>query len=189
MAKRLIIFFYTAISVVFLVYMLWPYSANSIEDFSSLPNSIRSKLSGDTTEVPNLKAYYSNNYRDFVISYYYQQFWMLEKMLFPPLKLNYPPEFAFQAIKDQTHSTYLEEFTYPFRASLFINGLEPFEEDTKNPRYPAASNFEQDGYSYETKVTMRYYPSSIYLRIVVWLGINVSVLLLWKVGKKVLVYD
>ncbi len=186
MLKLIIKIFGIILSFVLLVYLLWPYGPGSIEDFSSLPNSARSTLSGDTVQVPNLKAYFSNNYRAFVIPFYQNQFQTMTKFPFPPLRLNHPPEYAYQMIKDQTQSTYLEEFTYPLRASIFVNGLEPFDETTKEPRYSGATLFEQSGGMYETKVTLRYYPSSYVARIVVWLGINLSVILIWKVGKKIL---
>lgn len=173
------------LSIVLLVYLLWPYSPSSIEDFSALPDSARSSLSGDTVQIANLKAYFSDNYRGFVIPFYSDQFQKMERFPFPPLRLNHPPEYAYQTIKDQTQSTYLEEFTYPLRDSIFINGLEPLDEITKEPRYSAATLFEQDGGMYETKVTLRYYPSNLTSRLLVWLGINLSVIFIWKIGRKV----
>ena len=174
------------ISLLLLFYLIWPYQPGNIEDFSSLPASYRSKLSGDTVQVPNLKAYFSNSYRDFVIPYYLGEYMRFSRFPFKPLKLNHPPEYAFQAIKDQTQSTYLEELTYPLRSSLFINGLEPFDQNTKKPRYPAAGYFEEEGVNYETKVTIRYYPSGVGVRFIVWLGINISAVALYKLGRRIL---
>ena len=146
---------------------------------------MKSTLEGDTIQVPNVAGYFSNNYRGFTTLFFRQEY--KENTLFPfgPLRLNYPPEFAFTAIKDQTHSTYLEEFYYPLRDSLFVNGLEPFYEDG-TPRYAGAMQFDHQGILNDTKVTLRYYPSSILTRIIVWLGITASVIFLWKLGKKVL---
>src|SRR6185503_20107129 len=92
-------------SVLLLVYLILPGPAN-IGDFPGLPNSVKSTLSGDTVQIPNIAAYFSFNYRSKVIPVYEQAF--RNKTLFPfePLRLNYPPEFAYTAIKDQTHSTY-----------------------------------------------------------------------------------
>lgn len=164
--------------------MLMPGPA-SISDFSALSNSKKSTLEGDTIQVPNISAYFSNNYRNFTIPFYSEDYKNLTKFPFKPLKLNYPPEFAFTAIKDQTKSTYLEELTYPFRDSLFVNGLEPFDKDG-NLRYPGGAFFKQDGELFETKVTLRFHPSPLWVRFVVWFGINISVFLVWKMARRII---
>lgn len=129
-------------------------------------------------------AFFSNNYRDFVVSYYADDFQSRTRFFFPPMRLNYPPEFAFTAIKDQTMSTYLEELVYPLRNSLFVNGWEPLEKNGM-PRYKGASHFGVEGVEYDTKVTLHYYPSSVIFRLIVWLGINVSVYFLLIISRKV----
>ena len=48
-------------SLLLLIYMLLP-GADSITDFPALPDSIKSNLEGDTIQVPNVSAYFSNNY-------------------------------------------------------------------------------------------------------------------------------
>jgi hypothetical protein len=176
---------FVVLSLLLLLYLILPFGPRNIEDFSNLPESSRSGLSGDTVQIPNLKAFFSNNYRHFVTTYYYIEFWRLSKFPFPPLRLNHPPEYAFQAIKDQTQSTYLEEYTYPFRGTLYVNGLEPFDEITKKERYPAASYFTQKDKSFETKVTIKYYPTSLFPRIITWIGINISIILLYYMGRKI----
>ena len=128
--KKTIYIFYAVVSAGLALYMLMP-SQNAISEFPSLPNSIKSSLEGDTTQIPNVVAYFSNNYRSLSVNYFARNYMMGTFFPFEPLRFNYPPEFAFAAIKDQTQSTYLEELTYPLRDSLFINGLEPFDEITK----------------------------------------------------------
>lgn len=156
----------------------------SIQSFPPLPNSTKSTLSGDTWQIPNVAAYFSDNFRKFATNYYKQSLQNQTMLPFAPLVLNYPPEFAFVAIKDQTHSTYLEEYVYPLRYSLFVNGLEPFLENGR-PRWKGAFPFDIGDQMYSTKVTLRYYPSSVWVRIVVWAGIIFSIWLLGKLGKKV----
>ena len=56
-------------SFLLLVYMIWPGPAN-ISDFKALPNSTKSTLEGDTIQIPNVTAFFSDNYRDFVIPFY-----------------------------------------------------------------------------------------------------------------------
>src|SRR3989338_7901255 len=171
-------------SVLFLLYMVLPGPAE-IKDFPSLPVSQTSTLEGDTIQVKNVAGYFSDNYRDFSTNYYKDQYQQNTLFPFGPLRLNYPPEFAFAAIKDQTHSTYLEEFVYPLKDSLFINGLEPVEKDG-TPRYVGGGRFEMDGRFIDTKVTLRFYPSTLPVRVAVWLGINLSVIVLFIMSKRIL---
>ena len=170
------------ISTLFLVYLLWPGPKN-IAEFASLPNATRSTLSGDTVEVPNIVGYFSSNYREFVVNFFNNNYQKLSLLPFPPIRLNYPPEEAFIFVKDQTQSTFLEEAVYPLRNSLFVNGLEPFYQDGK-PRFEGAAKFQED--LYETKTTLRFYPSSAWIRILVWIGINLAVIFMWVISKKIL---
>ena len=178
--KRIFFPFFVLLSLSFLVYLLLP-GASSIDDFPPPPDSQKSTLAGDTWQEPTLKAYYSDNFRDFVVPFYKNSYEGKSIIFFPAMKLNYPPEFAFTAIKDQTKSTYLEEVTYPFRDSLFINGFEPFLSDG-TPRYDGATKMGNDGQQYLTKVVIRYYPSSISSRIVFWFLVNLSFVLLYRIS-------
>ena len=168
-----------------LAYLLWPVSPQRVSDFADLPNSNKSTLSGDTVQVPNVAGFFSNNYRRVVIPFYINQYVDLYGVKVRPLRLNYPPEFAYTAIKDQTQSTYLEELVYPLRDSLFINGLEPFKEGTQEKRYTSAEPFYVDDI-YQTKVTLRYYPSNVYIRFIVWVGLLMSIYLLYRLSQKVI---
>ena len=183
MAKTALKIVLIILSTLLLIYMFMP-GPDSITDFPALPDSIKSNLEGDTIQVPNVSAYFSNNYRDFVIPYYYESYKEDTSVPFGPLRLNYPPEFAFTAIKDQTQSTYLEEFVYPLKDSLFINGLEPVEKDG-SPRYVGGGRFEIDGRFIDTKVTLRFYPSTVPVRIAVWFGINLSAIALLIMSKRI----
>ena len=183
MAKTAVKIAFIIASILLLAYMLVP-GPDSITDFPALPDSIKSTLEGDTIQVPNVSAYFSNNYRDFVIPYYYESYKDNPSVPFGPLRLNYPPEFAFTAIKDQTQSTYLEEFVYPLKDSLFINGLEPVEKDG-SPRYVGGGRFEIDGRFIDTKVTLRFYPSTVPVKIAVWFGINLSAIALFIMSKRI----
>lgn len=176
--KILFIFF----SITLLVYMLLP-GPSAIADFPALPNSVKSELEGDTIQVPNVAAYFSYNYRDFVIPYYNYFYFKNTQLPFVPIRLNYPPEFAYTAIKDQTHSTYLEELVYPLRDSIFINGFEPFYQEGQ-PKFEGASKIGIHGIDYDTKVTLRYYSSPLWVKIIVWIGINISVIGLFFISKK-----
>ena len=186
--KRILSFTYIVLSLLLLLYLAYPVDL-SIDEFTPLPNSVKSSLSGDTVQVPDVSAYFSNNYRSLAIPFYYSQFTELNKLPLPPLRLNYPPEFAFEAIKDQTQSTYLEEFVYPMRNSLFVNGLEPFDQETHEKRYLAARDLvADDGNAYETKVTLRYRESTLTHRLITWFGINLGTILLYMVFRRAQVH-
>ncbi len=172
-------------SLALLVYMLLP-GTNSILNFQALPHSVKSSLSGDTYQIPNISAFFSNNYRDVVIPFYKSLYGKKNPFFIPPIELNYPPEDAYKAIKDQTQSTYLEEFVYPLRDSVFVNGLEPFTKDGTERYWGAGKFLADDGNSYYTKVTLRYYPSSVVVRLLVWVGIVSSSYFLAKLSKEVL---
>jgi|SRR3989344_4689997 len=176
--------FYIIFSVLFFIYMIWPVPGK-IEKFQPLPNSDKSTLEGDTIQIPNVAAYFSNQYRDFVVAFYAKDFQKLFWFPFPPLRLNYPPEHSWLVIKKHTDSTYLEELVYPLRGSLFINGLEPFYEDG-DPKFWGATKFEIEGNKWFTKTTLRLFPSSVFARILVWFGIIISIWMLVKLGRKII---
>ena len=132
----------------FLIYLLLP-----SPDFPAPPpDSLQSKEMGDT-ENPLRRAYFTNYTREEVISWYRRQFtW--------GIRLNYPPEESRVLIRDQTKSTFLEEIVQPFRESVYINGFEP-----KDPK--DAINIE--GLPWRQKIIIRYVPSSLFVRVLVYL--------------------
>lgn len=171
-------------SFLFLIYLVAP-GPTSINNFPALPESAKSTLSGDTVQVPNVTAYFSDKYRNFATSFYKQSYHNQHISFIPPLVLNYPPEFAYTAIKDQTESTYLEEYIYPLKDSLYVNGFEPFYEDGQ-PKFWGSTQFQEGGAYFYTKTTLRFYPSSLWTRLLIWFGINASALMLWRMGRKIL---
>lgn len=171
-------------SIALLIYMLWP-APSQMSQFPALPNSEKSTLEGDTIQIPNVSAYFSNNFRKFVIPFYADHYQNLTGLPFSPMRLNYPPEYSWSVIKKHTDSTYLEELTYPLKDSLYVNGLEPFNENG-DPKWLGATKFEIGKNIWLTKVTLRFYPSGIFSRFVIWLGIIVSTLLLYKLGRKII---
>lgn len=164
--------------------MIWP-GPSKISDFKPLPTSSKSKLAGDTFQIPNVVGYFSDNFRDFVVPFYSLDYWRLTRLPFPPLRLNHPPEYSWTTIKKHTDSTYLEELVYPLRDSLYVNGFEPFYSDGK-PKFWGSAKFDADGYRWYTKTTLRFYPSKLIVRILVWFGIISSIYLLFRMGKKIL---
>lgn len=171
-------------SILLLIYMIWP-GPSKISDFKALPNSDKSTLAGDTFQIPNVSAYFSDNYRKFVVAYYERNYQQSSHLPFPPLRLNHPPEYSWNVIKKHTDSTYLEELVYPLRDSLYVNGFEPFYEDG-SPKFWGSIKLNEGKDAWYTKTTLRFYPSKIIIRFLVWLGIVASVYMLARVGKEIL---
>lgn len=171
-------------SILLLIYMLWP-GPSTISDFKPLPDSAKSALSGDTVQIPNVSAYFSNRYRNFVIPFYYENYWQNNHLPFPPLRLNHPPQYSWEVIKRHTDSTYLEEFVYPLRTSLYVNGFEMFTPEGLKI-FPNAPVMIEEGRTWFTKTTLRLYASNFLVRIIVWLGIVISVALLYKQTGRIL---
>jgi len=172
------------LSLLLLVYILWP-GPSKISDFKPLPNSAKSTLSGDTIQIPNVSAYFSNNFRNFVIPFYFKNYQQANHFPFPPLRLNHPPEYSWVVIKKPTDTTYLEEFVYPLRDSLYINGFETFRSDG-TPIFWGAPKLEEGNREFYTKTTLRLYTSNILVKILVWLGISLSILHTFKLGRKII---
>lgn len=169
-----------------LVYLLWP-GPSAIQDIPALPDSVKSTEPGDTIQNPNVAAYFSNLRRSEVTDYYHQKFAYLNilGLPIPPLKLNRPPEEAYTYIRDQQASTYLEEYVYPFRDSLYVNGFEPFDLSGK-PYQRGATDISIDGVFYDTKTTIRYYGSPLVWRIIVYLGIWIGFYFMYQTVKEIL---
>ena len=116
------------------------------------PDSVQSKEDADI-ESPFRRAYFTNYTREQVIAHYKNQF----RIQSFTLELNYPPEDAQTLIRDQTRSYYLEELVHPFRESLYINGF-----IAQKPK----DDIWYKGIHYEEKITIKYVPSSIAVRLI-----------------------
>ncbi len=178
---------YLLFAICFLIYLILP-GPNSVFDFTPLPNSLKSDEPGDTVQVPNIVAYFGHTFREFNVNMYRNQLQKLDGLIFPPLRLNHPPEYSWEVVLNQVRSTYLEELVYPMRESLYVNGFEPHFEDG-TPRYQGAPPIHVGEVEFDTKTTIRYYPSPVWARIIVWFGITLGIYLLWITGKKVIFND
>ena len=184
-------FFFYFLFIIGLIYIIYP-TPSRIEDFAPLPRSYKSNEPGDTIQNPNIAAYYSFFRRDEIIDFYktnYQNlhfcnFFLNPLCFIPPIRLNHPPEYAYQYIRDQQVSTFLEEYTYPLRDSLFVNGYEILRPDGTSIFY-SVPRLEEAGKSWPTKVTLRLYTSNILVRIIVWAAILISMKNLFRLGMKI----
>ncbi len=176
-------YLFISFSVLLLVYMLWP-GPTSISQFYPLPNSAKSTLSGDTVQIPNVSAYFSNLFRNFVVPFYSKNYQQAFHFPFPPLEITHPPEYSWVVIKNPTDTTFLQELVYPLRNSLYINGLEMFRPDG-TPIFWGAPELKENGIIWYTKTTLRFYTSNILTRIIVWMGIVSAILLISRLERKI----
>src|SRR3989344_3443595 len=174
-------FILITVFIVGLIYILAP-GPSSIEDFSPIPSSLKSDEPGDTYQNPNIAAYFSDYDREAITNYYRND--LKDKYFFgiiPPLSINRPPKEAYTYVRDLQMSTFLEEYVYPLRSSLFVNGYEPHIEAHILGLAPSAGDIIHiNGQYFKSKTTIRFYPSEWYVRLFVYLGIWVAFILLWK---------
>lgn len=182
MTKILIIAFFLG-----LIYILIPVPS-SIDAFSPIPNSEKSQLEGDTIQNPNIAAYFSDFTRPSITGFYRQEFIKMHWFGFflPPVSVSHPPEAAYKYVRDQQESTFLEEYIYPLRESIFVNGYEP---EVENRMYDKPSDFVgnhilYNGTYYNSKTTLRYYPSNIFYKILIYAGGWVAAIYLYKLYRK-----
>lgn len=147
----------------------------------NLEPGFKSTEPGDTTQLPGVWAYYTNLSREESISFFEERFKRSSFLKIPLItyKLNHPPEYARETIKDTLHSNFYEELVHPLRESLFISGWIPSEDKVylKNKKNPI-TDFTIEGVHYNTKITLFHVSSNIFSRILVWTGINALIFLI-----------
>lgn len=132
------------------------------------PDSVQSLEDADT-ETPFRRAYFTNFSREETRAHYQQSLSNDFLIPFPSYIVSYPPEDAQTLIRDQTRSVNLSEIIRPLRESLFVNFFE-----AQTPK----DEIRYKGVLYERKITVRYVPSSLYLRVAVFLGSYILFLIL-----------
>lgn len=174
--KKIILFLFLLLSVLFLGYLMLPgYS------FPNPPPDAVQSMEGADTETPLRRSYFTDFTRAQVLYYYQNQ---INKSSFlnlpmPTLRLNYPPEDAQTLIRDQTHSVYLQEFVHPLRESVYVNGF----------RYESEDGTWYKGVHYYQKIIIRFVPSGYLPRLVVGFFIMLSIALLYREAKTITKYD
>lgn len=170
------------------IYILLP-GPNTVFDFPPLAKSVKSNLDGDTWQHTNIVAYYSDFQRDGITKFYKSFFGksLLFGIPLPFISLNHPPEEAYRYVRDQQESTFLEEYTFPLRETIFVNGYEPRIENIihrKNSTDFVGNTIAYGDKRYKSKTTLRYYPSPLFFRVLVYIGIWLSCVWLYKIYKR-----
>lgn len=176
------------LGAVFTLYLLLP--APSLPP-PGLNQSLKSTEPGDVNEIENLSAYFTELERDEVINFYKDYFSKSSFLNIPLLtvKINHPPEYAKEIIRDTIQTYYLEELVHPFRESLFINGFD-WEKDVFTPQPAREQNkMIAGGQEWRVKVTLKWFNSSPLVRIVIfwaaWFLTKSIAILLVKLVKKI----
>jgi hypothetical protein len=145
-------------------------SLPSPKSFPALPNSVKSTEPGDTIQIKNVSAYYTDMTREEVVRFYFDYF---SKSPFlniplPTYKLNHPPERIREVLRETQQSTFVEEIVHPLKESVFVNGFE-----WNNDPFTAPEDREQNvlianGRTYQFKITLYYQESQIWQRLLVF---------------------
>ena len=144
------------------------------------PDSIQSEEPADL-ESPLRRGYFTNFERAEILSWYKTQFdhSSFLNLGLPTVLLNYPPENAQTLIRDQTGSTFLQEFAHPFRESFYINGFETPENYIK-------PIFFVGGQTWQQKIIIRFIPTSIWVRELVFIASAVMIAVVYNSFEKLL---
>ena len=142
-----------------------------VPQIPDLPNSIKSDEPGDTVQLKNVQAYYTNLTRTEVMNFY-------QAVYTGPfrVRVNHPPEKSKQVFKDTMQSYYLEEFILPFKQSLYVNGFEWENDVFTKPDKRAANKLLFKNKEYKAKISIRTFPTSIPKRIATFLLTEFSVI-------------
>lgn len=183
MRKKILVTFF----IIGLLYIILP-GPTSVTDFAPLPNSLKSNEPGDTVQSPNIAAFFSFLDRAGITGFYrqnYQNLFWFGKLI-PAITLNYPPEEANTAIRDQLYVTFMEEYVYPLRGSIFVGGYEPKIQDDLLHRHHTyvGDHVHIDGVYYNSKTTLRFYPNNPVLRVIIYLAIWGASFWLFEIWRK-----
>ena len=108
------------------------------------------------------------------------------------MTINHPPELAYTYVRDQQYCTFLEEYYYPLKESFFVCGYEPLihnkilNRNSNNVGNHVIVRDKNTGIEvlYDSKTTIRYYPTSFIARVITYLGIWTAGFYLYRLFKK-----
>ena len=176
MFKKISSIILVIVNALFLTYLLIPTPA-----LKELPNSVRSTEPGDTVQLKNVSAYYTNLSRTEVMNFYKSSY--NGPLL---IRLNHPPELSKTIYRDTIQSYYLEEFVLPFKESIYINGFEWEKDVFTKPEKRIKNQIIYKNQEYSSKITIRRFPVSIPSRIITFFLTEVSIIFAFFVYKKVI---
>jgi len=166
MIKKILIILFCFFNIFAIVYLITPTPI-----LPDLVNSVKSDEPGDTVQLANVSAYYTNMTRTEVMNFYKAYYSGPFRII-----LNHPPEKSKEIIKDTIQSYYFEEFVLPFKESLFVNGFE-WENDVFTKIEGRVKNkllFKDK--EYKAKITIKTIPTSKPKRIAAFLFTEAAII-------------
>ncbi len=175
MIKKILLTIFVVFNLLAVAYLLAP-----LPKLPDLTDSVKSDLPGDTTQLKNVSAYFTNLSRSEVTTFYKANFNGLFR-----IKLNHPPERSRDVIVDTMQSNYLEEYILPLEESVFINGFEwqndPFTKEEKK----VVNKLIYHDQEYFSKVTIKVFPTTVAARLITFFTIEAAYLFAFIAIKKV----
>lgn len=150
MIKKILI----SIIIIFNFFAIF-YLISPTPNLPDLPNSAKSDLPGDTTQISNVSGYYTNMTRTEVMNFYKAYYSGPFR-----INLNHPPEKSKEIIVNTIQSYYLEEFVLPFKESLYVNGFEWENDVFTKPENRSKNKLIYQDKEYKAKITIRRFPTS-----------------------------
>lgn len=176
MFKKISLITLVVFNALALTYLLLP--TPTLKD---LPSSVKSDEPGDTVQMKNVSAYYTNLSRTEVINFYKSAY--TSPIL---IYLNHPPELAKTIFRDTMQSYYLEEFSIPFKESLYINGYEWENDVFTKPEKRIQYKLIFKNKEYKAKITLKTIPTSIPIRLFVFFVVEISIIIIGQIYFKFL---
>lgn len=170
--------FFLIIAFIGSIYLILPARRN----FPDLPGALKSVEPGDTVQIANVSAYYTDMPRHEVVDFYTNYFSRSSFLGIPLItyRLNHPPERIREVLRDTQTSTYVEEVVHPLRESVFISGFE-WNNDPFTPSARRAKNILfLNGKTYRFKVTLYYQESKVWQRLLIFYSCLTTIYFLFK---------
>lgn len=169
MINKSIITIVVLINILIVTYLILP-----VPRLQNLPNSVRSNLPGDTTQLKNVQGYYTNLSRTEVMNFY-------KSIYASPflIIINHPPEKSKEIFRDTMQSYYLEEFIIPFKESLFVNGYEWEKDVFTKPEKRIQNKLVYQGITYPSKINTKTIITNIPTRLFVLVIIEAGICLIY----------
>jgi len=173
-SKKIFPIILVIINAVFLTYLLIP-----TPTLKPLIGSIKSQEPGDTVQMKNVSAYYTNLSRTEVINFYKSSY--VGPIL---IHLNHPPELSKTIFRDTMQSYYLEEFSLPFKESLYINGYEWENDVFTNPEKRIKNKLSYEGKEFRSKITLKIIPTSLPVRLFAFFITEIALITVFFIYQK-----
>jgi len=172
---------FISILIIFNLFAVF-YLTSNTPTLPDLPNSIKSDLPGDTVQISNVSAYFTNMTRTEVMNFYKAYYSGLFR-----INLNHPPERSKEIFVNTMQSYYLEEFVLPFKESLYVNGFEWENDVFTKVENRSKNKLVYNNKEYKAKITIRRFPTTIPNRLIAFFSTEIGLIIIVIVLKKIFI--